>query len=99
MSQYNQPDSDIDETPMVIQVRCTECGQVEEEHIIAEDLDDYIPHDDGTYESAYSECTKCIRKSQLSYRMVGLGFNYWKAMGLETLEAVNTLIFGKEEEQ
>ena len=52
--------TDIDETETTIQVRCTECHEVHEEHIIAESLGDYISNGDGTYRTLVGECAKCL---------------------------------------
>lgn len=60
MHRTGQPMTDIDETPMGLQVRCTKCKEVHTEHIIAESLGDYIPNDDGTYSTLLGECAACL---------------------------------------
>ncbi len=60
MQPYNYPDSDIDETELTVQVRCTKCQVVREEKIIREDLGDLTANGDGTYTDLIGECAKCL---------------------------------------
>lgn len=58
----DEPDSDINESPVEIQVKYT-CGHIEAVHLIAEDLEWLVRNSDGTYTDLQAdECAECLEK-------------------------------------
>lgn len=57
---YNCPDSDVDDTPVEYDLRCTACGNVWRVKGIMEDLGELIDNGDGTFEPVGGECFACV---------------------------------------
>ena len=53
-------ESDVDDTPVTLRVRCKTCGKIEMDHTVREALSDYTDNGDGTYSSPYGECAQCL---------------------------------------
>lgn len=65
MQEYGSFESDIDTTPMTIQVKCDNCGKVETKNIIREELCWYDLLEDGFYvDNVTGDCFDCLTNTK-----------------------------------
>ena len=76
MQPYNQPDSDINEEEVTLQVRCPECQQAHTMVICKESLEGYADNGDGTYTDILEPwCASCL--SEVDGETKGESFDEW----------------------
>lgn len=64
MQEYGESESDIDTTPITIQVKCDKCGEIETKNIIREELCWYDLLESGLYvDNLTGECFGCMTNS------------------------------------
>lgn len=61
MQEYGEFESDVDITPITIQVKCDKCGEIETKNIIREELCWYDLLENGLYvDNLTGECFDCM---------------------------------------